>query len=203
MSMTKDSVAQEISRLLANREERLVLAESCTGGMVAATLAQIPGISNHLCGSFVTYRPASKRRWLGVRKHTIKDHTTESKAVAGEMAVRALRQASEADWSAAVVGHFGPDAPEDKDGQIFVAIARRTRKGNIKVKDEIEYVCQSDTRLQRQNEATEVTLTHVARALHKKTERDGKAKDVPQKKKKDKEVKREGKRSRKEVVGAS
>ena len=179
--MTKDSVAQEVSRLLSLRDERVVFAESCTAGMCAATLGAIPGISKHLCGSAVTYVPKVKRNWLGVRRATIKRHTTESAEVAKEMAVGILNRTAAADWGVAVVGHIGPDAPEDKDGVIHVCCVRRTRKGRLKVKDQMVYTCKNtepDTpslqRFRRQEEATVVVFTCLARQLHRKSKSDGK-----------------------------
>ena len=50
-----------------------MLAESCTGGLVAATLAQIPGISEHLCGSAVVYRAPTKSAWLGIDQRLLDD----------------------------------------------------------------------------------------------------------------------------------
>jgi PncC family amidohydrolase len=193
--MNNDSLAQDIARELANREEKLVFAESCTAGMLASTLGQIPGVSKNLCGSAVTYRADLKRRWLGVKRRTIKRHTTESGQVAAEMALGALRHAPKADWSCAVVGHMGPDAPEDKDGQMFVCIARRTKKGNLKIKDKIEYQCKADGRVRRMEEVVEVVFTQLARVLRKKTAIEHQTPD-------DTEVKHESKGTRRKVVGA-
>jgi nicotinamide-nucleotide amidase len=185
--MRKDAAAQEVHRLLGIRDERVVFAESCTAGACSATMGAIPGASKHLCGSAVTYMPKVKRHWVGVKKNTIKKHTTESQNVANEMALGVLDRTPCANWSVAVVGHLGPDSPEEKDGQIFVAIARRTHKGRLKVKDTQEYICKSAEgigdaggddgkrlRVMRQDEAVEVALTCLARLLNKKTENDGK-----------------------------
>lgn len=178
-----ESLANEIARLLADRNERVVLAESCTAGLVAATLGTVPGISSHLCGSAVVYRPDTKRRWLGVRKKTIKRASTESVECAREIAVGALKRTPEADWAVGVVGHMGPDAPEEKDGHLYLAIARRTRKGNIKIKDTDDHKLGSGDRVKRQQEATEVTLTHFARLLTKKHKQEKLEQEKPPKKK--------------------
>lgn len=173
--MTKEAAAAEIARLLQHGEYKLVLAESCTAGYVAVMLGEIPGISKHLCGSLVTYRTHSKRRWLGVKKKQIKEFTTESQPVADSMAKLALKRTPEADYALSIVGHLGPNAPKDKDGVIWVSIARRTRKGNIKIKERMEYICSAnhDTpngvalRTARRAEATEAALTALASHLHK------------------------------------
>lgn len=153
------------------KQEKLVFAESCTGGEVVSTLASIPGISAHLCGSFVTYRPLSKQVWLGVDLETITKHTTESEQVAQEMALGALRKTPEATWSLAVVGHFGPNAPADKDGYIYLCIARRTSKGNLKIKESLEHVLIVEERLARKRLATEVCLSKLASILLKRVQK--------------------------------
>jgi nicotinamide-nucleotide amidase len=88
------------------------------------------------------------------------------------MALNVLRKTPEAQWSVAVVGHLGPDAPTEKDGQIFYSCTRRTKKDNLKVTDSAEYVCKSKDRVARQEEATEAVLTNFARVLHKKSQAD-------------------------------
>lgn len=173
--MTKEAAAAEIAKLLQRGEYKLVLAESCTAGYIAMMLGEIPGISKNFCGSFVTYRTPSKRRWLGVKKKHIKAFTTESQPVADRMAKLALKQTPEADYALSIVGHLGPNAPKEKDGIIWVSVARRTRKGNIKVKEQVEYTCSAnhDTpngtalRTARRAEATEAALTALARHLNK------------------------------------
>ncbi|MEZ6136283.1 MAG: CinA family protein [Pirellulaceae bacterium] len=65
--------AQQLRDAAVQLDGRLVLAESCTAGRVAATLASFPGISNWLCGSFVVYRCDSKSRWLGIPTKLLDD----------------------------------------------------------------------------------------------------------------------------------
>lgn len=170
--MNLNKLAGEVVAELARREEKLVLTESCTAGLVAATLGGVPGVSNHMCGSAVTYRADTKRRWLGIKKKTIKKHTTESHEVAREMAFGALATTPEAKWGVSVVGHLGPDAPEEKDGVIYICVVRRSKDGKIKVKDTAEEKLGKDDRLKRQALATEAVLVHLFRALTKKSRRE-------------------------------
>lgn len=106
---------------------RLVLAESCTGGLAAATLARIPGISEFFCGSAVVYRNATKSAWLGIPADQLDDPAIGpvSARTAEDMARGALARTAEADIAASVTGHLGPDAPEGLDGVIFIAVAQR------------------------------------------------------------------------------
>lgn len=169
---SRDSFAQSVARLLVERGERVVFAESCTAGLIAATLGGIPGISSSLCGSAVTYRPDTKRKWLGVKKETIKKFTTESREVVKEMALGVLRQTPEANWGVAVVGHLGPDAPSEKDGLVYFCVARRTKKGKIKIKEWDEGKTTASTRITRQQYASEIVLTYLHRALERKSKKE-------------------------------
>ena len=168
--MTSETLAQEVARQLTLREEKVVFAESCTAGLVAATLGRIPGISNYMCGSAVVYRADMKRRWLGVRRKTIKKHTTESHETAREMALGIMLRCPEANWGVSIVGHLGPDAPPEKDGLIYACIVRRTKKGKLKVKDTQEHRLPDESRSKRQAEAVEVVMTHLTRCLTKKSQ---------------------------------
>lgn len=168
--MTVTKIAQEVARLLSVRSEKLVLAESCTCGLIASTLGQIAGISSNFCGSAVVYRADSKKSWLGVSDQVITKHTTESHEVAEKIAIGVLKSTPEADWSIGIVGHLGPDAPPDKDGMIFLTIVRRTKRGKIKIKESIGHKLSCEPRGARQKEATEVALTFFARLLNKKSQ---------------------------------
>lgn len=168
MNTISGSISQALYESLKSRGERLVLAESCTGGAVAATLTRVSGISDYFCGSLVTYRPCCKRKWLGVDQDTIEAHTTESPEVACQMATGALEACEEATWSAGVVGHFSPDAPHS---DVFISVARRTRKGKIKCKT-ITHAVKSTGRTEKQLETAEVVLTAISRAIITKTEKE-------------------------------
>ena len=157
-------VTREVVRILLRRKERIVLAESCTAGMLCALLGQIPGVSECLCGSFVTYRPEAKKDWLGVGSQVIAKHTTESIEVAEEMARGALVECTEADWAIAIVGHLGPDAPVDQDGKIYVCIARYA-DGTPAIYQRIEHVLGSHERTHRQRDAAEFVLSQFGRCL--------------------------------------
>ncbi len=102
--------AEQLVQQLERKQLKLVLAESCTGGLVAAELAKVPGVSNWLCGSAVTYRSETKSAWLGIDPAIIDRYTAVSQEVAIQMVEGVLRHTPEADISAAVTGHLGPQA---------------------------------------------------------------------------------------------
>ncbi|HCO22091.1 MAG: damage-inducible protein [Gimesia sp.] len=116
--------AIQVKSALVQRDEKLVLAESCTGGLAATLMTSLPGISEYFCGSAVVYRWDTKMKWLGVQRETLDEYTDVSLETAREMAVGVLRQTPEATLSASITGHLGPDAPIDQDGIICISLAR-------------------------------------------------------------------------------
>lgn len=117
---------------LAATEQRLVLAESCTGGLIAATLTTIPGVSAWLAGSLVVYQEQSKQKWLGVAEESLQEHTAVSAPVAHQMVTGALSATPHADVAAAVTGHLGPGAPPEQDGLVFIGVGRREQPPKIR-----------------------------------------------------------------------
>ena len=81
---------EDVANFMRDRSLLLVTAESCTAGLIAATLADIPGAGQLLDCAFVVYSPEAKQRCLGVRKQTIEQYNLTSEEVAREMATGAL-----------------------------------------------------------------------------------------------------------------
>lgn len=104
--------ARELYRVLSKGGLRLVCAESCTGGMVAAALTDLPGVSSVLWGGVVAYSNECKSRLLGVPASTIAEHGAVSREVARSMARGALalcQPASGPGASLAITGIAGPE----------------------------------------------------------------------------------------------
>ncbi len=158
--MNLENAAKLVAERLAVTKRRLVLAESCTAGLVAASLATVPGISDWFCGSTVTYRNRSKIDWLGVSKEAIEKFTAVSENVARQMASGVLAKTVEADLSAAITGHLGPNAPEGFDGLVFIGVGWR-QDGEIVV-DVHRHHLTAKGRQDRQREAAELVLKSVA-----------------------------------------
>lgn len=95
-------------KLLLKNHLTVTAAESCTGGLLAGRLINIPGVSTVMHASFVTYSDEEKHKILGVKKSTLKEYTAVSKKVAKEMAIGAA-QAAHADIALSVTGIAGPD----------------------------------------------------------------------------------------------
>lgn len=101
-------------------------AESCTGGMIATSLTEVPGASAIFRYGWVTYCNEAKERLLDVPASLIEEHTVVSEPVVAAMATAAMRQ-SGADIAVAVSGNAGPASVEGEPpvGTVCLAIARR------------------------------------------------------------------------------
>ncbi|MDX2277140.1 MAG: CinA family protein [Hyphomonadaceae bacterium] len=112
----------------AKRKLLVATAESCTGGLIAATMVKIPGSSAMLDRGFVTYSNAAKSEMLGVPPELIAAKGAVSKEVAVAMAEGALAH-SRADITVAVTGIAGPDggSAEKPLGLVHFAAARKGR----------------------------------------------------------------------------
>ncbi len=103
----------------------IATAESCTGGMVAAAITDIPGSSDVFDRGFVTYSNAAKTQMLGVSAETLAAHGAVSEQVAAEMAGGALDR-SDATVAIAITGIAGPGGSDHKpEGRVCFALARR------------------------------------------------------------------------------
>ena len=104
---------------------RIATAESCTGGLIAALLTEIPGSSDVFGRGFVTYSNKAKEDMLGVPAATLRQHGAVSEAVARIMAEGAIRN-STAQLSVAVTGIAGPGGGTDEKpvGLVHIAAAR-------------------------------------------------------------------------------
>ncbi|WP_062650914.1 CinA family protein [Streptomyces maremycinicus] len=117
-----NSPATEAVRLLTVREETLAVAESLTGGLVAAEITAVPGASRVFRGSVTAYATDLKHALLAVDADLLAARGAVDAQVAAEMAA-GVRKALGADWGIATTGVAGPD-PQDGQpvGTVFVAV---------------------------------------------------------------------------------
>jgi nicotinamide-nucleotide amidase len=119
-----EPLERSVVTLLRARQKTVALAESCTGGLIAHRITNVPGASEVFLEGLVTYSNESKQRLLGVRAETLIEHGAVSEPVAREMAEGA-RQRGRVDFAIAVTGIAGPGGgTEEKPvGTVFLAIS--------------------------------------------------------------------------------
>ncbi len=120
--------AEEVLDKARNNAWRLVTAESCTGGLVAASLTEIPGSSDVMRCGFIVYSNMSKTDLLDVPVEMILRRGAVSEEVARAMAQGAL-EASDTDLAVAVTGIAGPGGgtPAKPVGTVHIAAVRKGR----------------------------------------------------------------------------
>lgn len=120
------SLEQAVVDLLKEQELTLTTVESCTGGLLAGRLVNVPGVSEVLKQGFVTYSNKAKRKLVGVKKTTLREYGAVSDRTAREMARGAILTTG-ADAAVAVTGIAGPDggSVEKPVGLVYIAVAVR------------------------------------------------------------------------------
>lgn len=113
-----------LAAFLQDRGLKLVCAESCTGGLIAGRITDLPGASQFFLGSFVTYSNDLKQSVLHVSSDILSEHGAVSRECAAAMAKGALRS-SAADLALAVTGIAGPDGGSAAKpvGTVYIALA--------------------------------------------------------------------------------
>ncbi|MSU91423.1 nicotinamide-nucleotide amidohydrolase family protein [Rhodobacteraceae bacterium 2CG4] len=121
------SAAAQVLDACRARGWMLATAESCTGGLVAAALTEVPGSSDVLERGFVTYSNRAKTEMLGVAQATLDAHGAVSEQTAAEMAAGALAGAG-VDLAVSVTGVAGPGGSAHKpEGLVCFGLALRGR----------------------------------------------------------------------------
>jgi nicotinamide-nucleotide amidase len=123
----EETLQAAVARLLVSRGQTLAIAESCTGGLVASRLTEVPGSSAFLLAGYVAYSNEAKIRDLGVTQALIQEHGAVSAPVAAAMA-RGARDRARADLGVGITGIAGPTGatPTKPLGLVYVAIADAT-----------------------------------------------------------------------------
>ena len=131
--MLDDDIVEAAKQLLAicKRKNLLVAtAESCTAGLVAGTLTEIPGVSSILDRGYVTYSNEAKHEMLGVSRDILKQHGAVSQQTAEAMA-RGVLGHSEVHLAVSVTGIAGPDGGSAEKPVGLVHFACATRSGKL------------------------------------------------------------------------
>lgn len=118
----EETLEMAVIKLLCKHELTVTTAESCTGGMLASRLINVPKVSDVFREGFITYSNKAKRKTLGVNKSTLRKYGAVSKETAKEMATGGVF-AADADICVAITGLAGPGGA-DQDlpvGLVYIA----------------------------------------------------------------------------------
>ncbi len=119
-----EDIAKKLVELLAKKGLKIASAESCTGGLFAKLITDVPGSSAVLDESYVTYANEAKTKILGVKKETLEKYGAVSEQTVYEM-VSGLYKVSKSDVCVVFSGIAGPDGgTEEKPvGTVFSALS--------------------------------------------------------------------------------
>jgi nicotinamide-nucleotide amidase len=152
-------LVEQLANLLEAKNMTLVTAESCTGGLLAATITHRPGTSKVFERGFVTYTNEAKIESIGVPKEVIDNHGAVSKECAEAMAKGALEH-SKAQLALSITGIAGPDgATETKPiGLVYFGYATKKKSGALSQNFKGD-------RNEIQTQATRFSLQHMISVL--------------------------------------
>lgn len=121
----EETLEEVVVKMLKQKKETIAAAESCTGGLLAARLINVPGASNVLNESFITYSNEAKMKYLSVKEETLKEHGAVSEETAREMAEGVLKT-SGADIGVGITGLAGPggETGTKKPGLVYIGVCR-------------------------------------------------------------------------------
>lgn len=128
-----ETMEEAVVRLLNKYELTVTTAESCTGGMIASKIVNVPGASEVFNEGFITYSNKAKRKHLDVSKNTLKKYGAVSEQTVKEMALGGVF-AADSDACIAVSGIAGPDGGTDEKpvGLVYIGCCI---KDNVTVKE--------------------------------------------------------------------
>ncbi|MCC8160977.1 MAG: nicotinamide-nucleotide amidohydrolase family protein [Oscillospiraceae bacterium] len=123
MKADVNGLNDEVVKLLAAKKMTISAAESCTGGLFAALITDVPGASYVLNESFVTYANSAKMKYLDVKEDTLDKYSAVSRETAYEMAL-GLQKRTGADVTVGITGIAGPDGgtKEKPVGLVYAGI---------------------------------------------------------------------------------
>jgi nicotinamide-nucleotide amidase len=123
-STVDEKLEEIIVKLLTNRDQTLATAESCTGGLIANRITNVPGASKVFVAGYVCYANQAKAEMLDVDPKLIEEHGAVSELVARALAEHA-RASAGSDYALATTGVAGPTggSPEKPVGTVYVALA--------------------------------------------------------------------------------
>ncbi len=159
------TLPQLVGEMLIRKKQTLALAESCTGGLIAKLLTDIPGSSRFFLADLVTYSNQAKISLLGVPEEVLTQHGAVSPQCAHAMAAGAASR-TDADWTLAVTGIAGPDGgTEEKPvGLVYIALAKKKPPNKADIVD-VKELKFTGTRDHIRSRVAVISLDILRRAL--------------------------------------
>lgn len=122
MTSSISGLVTQLGQILTPRGERIALAESCTGGLMASALVADPAAGGVLQRALIVYSTEAKCDLLGLDRGKVEACDGVSEHIAREMA-HSLLDRSEADLALATTGFAGPQEEEEEVGLVHIALA--------------------------------------------------------------------------------
>jgi nicotinamide-nucleotide amidase len=154
-----DSLAEQVLREACDRHLKLATAESCTGGLLASLLTDLPGVSHAFERGFVVYTPEAKHEMLGVPTSIIDTDGVVSERCARAMAEGAIAN-SKADVAVSITG-FAEGGPGQPAGLVHFACARHGSP-TLHRKERFGEVGRAEVRLRALKTSLEMLLRQLA-----------------------------------------
>lgn len=122
----RSETEKEAAHLLTKKDKTIATAESCTGGLIANRLTDVPGSSSYFKAGLVTYSNRAKEELLGVEENVIQKEGAVSSAVAEQMA-EGIRKDRDTDLGLATTGIAGPGGGSDEKpiGTVYIALSSK------------------------------------------------------------------------------
>ena len=163
ISLHGKSIEYLLVKTLREKKLHISFAESCTGGLMVATLINIPGASNVINESLVTYSEDSKMMMLGVEENTLKQYSVYSKEVAKEMA-QGLYNITKAEICVSITGLAGGEERNPSDGSYdFGIILHKSFKDSLEI---IEHKVEKGTRNEVRKKQVNYVLFKVLKLVN-------------------------------------
>jgi len=158
-SLDGETVDSQLARLLKDQKRRLAVAESCSAGLLAARITNLPGASAYFSGGVVSYSDEAKAELLGVDPELIDSHGAVSPEVAEAMSRGALERFG-ADVAVSITGIAGPDGGSEKKPVGYVCFHARLADGTAIARDPVIPGGREDIR-----ERSALVAMHLMRTL--------------------------------------
>ena len=153
--------AETLLKICGEKHFRVATAESCTGGLIAALLTEIPGSSVVIGRSFITYSNRAKHEILNVPRETLIEHGAVSQAVVQAMAQNTLDMTT-AHLTIAVSGIAGPGGGSKEKPAGTVHMATAMEDGVVHQRHDFGDIGRTEVRLATVNAAMDMLLARLA-----------------------------------------